>query len=105
MSQCDQERGRGRGTEKTPFRSSAGINRETKEYLILRETGSGDLAVPRPLRLLGMPFVVTSARAAFLYFVTSRPAILLDRATRQAAAADPGLEWHAPSFGYRRRRR
>lgn len=46
-----------------------------------------------------------SATAHLRYMATSRPAIQLRRDQRQAAAADPMLEWDASLHGYRRKRR
>lgn len=64
--------------------------------------GKGELArLPRsPLREVGP----LSASAQLRYFASSRPAILLTREQRRAAAADPALEWDASRHGYRLKR-
>lgn len=46
-----------------------------------------------------------SPLSAARYFATSRPAINLTREQRQAAAADPALEWDSSRHGYRWKRR
>lgn len=48
------------------------------------------------------PCVIIDARASFLYFVTSRPAIALSWEQRQQAAADPALTWDAATYSYKR---
>ena len=48
-----------------------------------------------------MPSVRSSYRAALRYMATSRPALSLDKETRRAAAADPGLEWDPDTHRYR----
>lgn len=92
------------------FQSDRELNREERRggskgfnslsgYSELSRRGNGEI-----YSLFGMPAVVTSRRAHLRYMATSRPAISLDRVTRQAAAADPGLEWDADAYRYRLRR-
>ncbi len=66
--------------------------------------GKGEFArsLPRGIMPASAPISVT---AHLRYFATSRPAIQLSREQRQAAAADPTLEWDASIHGYRRKRR
>lgn len=52
----------------------------------------------------GMPVIIMTRQAHLRYMATSRPAISMSRALRQAAARDPGLEWDPQSHRYRRRR-
>lgn len=101
----ESEAERGRGTGKTPLSSSAEINREKEENIFLRETETALFSVPRP-RLNPrsmMPFVVVSEREFIRHAATARDVVCLDRATRRAAAADPGLVWVPGAHRYRRK--
>ena len=53
----------------------------------------------------GMPVIIMTRQAHVRYMATTRPAISMSKALRQAAARDPGLEWDAQAHRYRLRRR
>lgn len=53
----------------------------------------------------GMRFFHASERSVVRDMATSRPALSLPAHIRRAAAADPGLEWDAASYRYRRKAR
>lgn len=123
--------GRGRGTGESQFSSSTGFyNRPEGESFVLKRGKEeiGTSPVPRPLfdgadvrsprALKGKspvrdprngelvaPSLVASgkpkSRDHLRYLATSRPALSLDRADRQAAACDPGLVWDAAAYRYR----
>jgi len=111
MKQCDQRPKRGRGTgypHETPFcgikyrRDEKGLNRgETGNHSFTRPP-SPSAPLPRGIMPASDPVIVT---AHLRYMATSRPAIQLNREQRQAAAADPTLEWDASIHGYRRKHR
>lgn len=110
MPQCEDKRpraGRGRGTGKTTICILPEIKSREEKLFNTGERETAPFPVPRPLgrdRLpLGiMPYGIWPSAVAHLrYLATSRPAIQLERAQRQAAAADPGLEWDATQYRYR----
>lgn len=55
-------------------------------------------------RRAGLPYWVTSDRAWFLYFATSRPAMSMSKEQRQRAASDRALEYDPALHRYRRKR-
>lgn len=78
-----------------------------KHHLFDRDGAPVNAANPPPplplhMRLVGQPW---SKFEAYRHRVTFNPARMLDRADRQAAARDPGLEWDEQTRSYRLRRK
>lgn len=59
----------------------------------------------REVRMAPSNARIITPQAQLRYMATSRPALSLSRAQRQAAAADPGLEWDEQTGSYRRARK